>query len=137
MKKVLITGYSGFVGRHCTKLFREMGAEVIGLNLHPGDEEQKKLVEQEIVCDLTDPIQTEKLALNGIDAVINLAGFAGNTGGDRDHGSVDPNTLRIMKSLIKFAMGVCPPIFLLKKSLAGMNIGGFEVRSHTSQVNDS
>ena len=38
MKKVLITGHKGFVGRHYSKYFKEKGIEVVGVDIKEGND---------------------------------------------------------------------------------------------------
>ena len=38
MKKVLITGHKGFVGRHYLKYFKEKGIEVVGVDIKEGND---------------------------------------------------------------------------------------------------
>jgi len=84
MKKILITGYNGFVGQHCAEIFKSKGFEVVGISNHEGTEKQREFVDEALVCDLANPEDTDRLVLDGLDVVLNLAGFATNTGGDED-----------------------------------------------------
>ena len=82
MPKVLITGFNGFVGRHACREFRERGFEIHGVTLGNVDPEARALVDQVSQCDLSKADQTDALEIDDIDAVLNLAGYATNTGGD-------------------------------------------------------
>jgi len=84
MIKILITGYSGFVGQHCVEAFKSNGFEVIGVSNIARTELQKKFVDESYVCDLSDPNQAGRLTIDGIDVVLNLAGYATNTGGNEE-----------------------------------------------------
>lgn len=85
MKKVLITGFNGFVGRHACKEFRSRGYEIHGVSYGEIKPESRELVDQISVCDLSDPESVAKLDIDPrVDAVLNLAGFATNTGGDAE-----------------------------------------------------
>ena len=83
MKKVLITGFNGFVGQHACRAFADNGFEVIGIsNIPVTDESTRRLASEVYTCDLSDAAEVAKLTLGGIDTVLNLAGFATNSGGD-------------------------------------------------------
>lgn len=71
MKRVLVTGASGFVGRHLCRSMQESGMKVIALNRssHPGP------WDDEIVADLAELILDER-KLEECDSVIHLAGIA-------------------------------------------------------------
>jgi GDP-4-dehydro-6-deoxy-D-mannose reductase len=68
--RVLITGASGFVGRHLTEVLRERGEEVIEFGLSNED------TWAGITIDLCDADAVANTDLRGIDAVIHLAGLA-------------------------------------------------------------
>src|SRR4051812_43375351 len=52
--RVLITGASGFAGRHLAALCREQGAEVTGLSRDEPDPEARELIDDHARVDLTD-----------------------------------------------------------------------------------
>jgi GDP-4-dehydro-6-deoxy-D-mannose reductase len=82
MPKILITGFNGFVGRHACAEFRRRGFLIHGVSFGEISVEARQLVDLVSVCDLSDPDQTSLLELGDISAILNLAGFATNTGGD-------------------------------------------------------
>ena len=76
-KKVLVTGVNGFVGHHVADQLHKMGISVLGASNQPHiQEDLSGVVDEYISCDLTDPDSVAKIDLNGVDAIINLAGFA-------------------------------------------------------------
>lgn len=83
--KIVITGFNGFVGRHASRKFRERGYEIHGVSYGEINEESRGLVDHVSVCDLSDPAAVNMLEIDSdVDAVLNLAGFATNTGGDAE-----------------------------------------------------
>jgi len=75
--RILVTGVSGFVGKHLTRELIKRGHEVIGVGLH--DEPDPAIagsLAAYLACDLTDPAEVQKIPLNGIDGVVSLAGLA-------------------------------------------------------------
>lgn len=85
MPKILITGFNGFVGHHAVNEFRDRGYEVHGISFSKIDKEAEHSVDRTYVCDLSNPRAVAKLDIDpSIDAVLNLAGIATNTGGDAD-----------------------------------------------------
>lgn len=76
-KRVLITGVSGFVGKHLARELYEQSHLVTGLGYSQlEDSTLSGLLQEYWFYDLTKPEQVAKLDLSGIDAVINLAGLA-------------------------------------------------------------
>lgn len=68
--RILVTGASGFVGRHLIDHLRSTGDSVVGWGLGPdGDDELTKL-------DLLDADAVARVDLGGLDAVIHLAALA-------------------------------------------------------------
>jgi nucleoside-diphosphate-sugar epimerase len=62
VKRVLITGATGFIGRHCLPLLTERGYEVIATNNRPLSPELKSLPNVSwVVADLLDAMQTQQL----------------------------------------------------------------------------
>lgn len=85
MKKVIITGFNGFVGKHACKEFRDRGYTIHGVSYGSIDEASRRLVDTVSICDLADPAKVDYLAIDPeTDVVLNLAGFATNTGGDAE-----------------------------------------------------
>lgn len=77
MLRILVTGANGFVGRHLIRELDSRGLEIIGVGHGGGLEPEvgNRLLEYR-QCDLSDPKSVAELPLEGIDAVINLAGLA-------------------------------------------------------------
>lgn len=84
MKKIAITGFNGFVGRHACREFKSRGYEVFGISNGVWFDEYSELVDSFAQCDLADSKQTDKLMIPDIDVLLNLAGYATNTGGDAE-----------------------------------------------------
>jgi len=85
MKKIIITGFNGFVGRHASREFRARGYTIHGVSYGEINEESRELVDHVSVCDLSNPESVDRLDIDPeVDAVLNLAGFATNTGGDAE-----------------------------------------------------
>jgi GDP-4-dehydro-6-deoxy-D-mannose reductase len=76
MKKVLVTGANGFVGRHLVKELAENGISVVGVGGHIGDAGKPAHVDDYIVLDLNDAGAVDKIDFTGVDGVIHLAGLA-------------------------------------------------------------
>lgn len=73
--KVLVTGGAGFIGSHVTRLLIESGHEVVILdNLVKGHKESVDPKAKLIIGDIADSEKAEE-ALDGIDAVIHMAGL--------------------------------------------------------------
>src|SRR5581483_1626141 len=75
--KIVVTGINGFVGYHLAKELKARGCHVVGI----GHDEQPnkylgRLIDGYNSCDLTDPEEVKKLALNDVDSVVSLAGLA-------------------------------------------------------------
>jgi GDP-4-dehydro-6-deoxy-D-mannose reductase len=76
MKRVLVTGSNGFVGRHLVGELAGHGTTVIGVGGHQGAKEKSPHVETYLEVDLTDPKQAARIDFKGVDGVIHLAGLA-------------------------------------------------------------
>ncbi|MBA3757269.1 GDP-mannose 4,6-dehydratase [Candidatus Saccharibacteria bacterium] len=75
--KILVTGINGFVGKHLTRALVDAGFKVDGIAREiESKSEIDRLVDEFIICDLTDQEQVGKLDLAPYQAVINLAGLA-------------------------------------------------------------
>lgn len=75
MSKILVTGGAGFIGSHVTRLLLESGNQAVILdNLVSGKKERLDPKAEFIKGDIADPIAVKK-ALNGVDAVIHMAGL--------------------------------------------------------------
>ncbi len=85
MKKVIITGFNGFVGRHACGEFRRRGYEIQGITNGQVDDSARDLVDTVTICDLASPDVVGGLEIDkNTDVILNLAGFATNTGGDAE-----------------------------------------------------
>ncbi len=85
MKKYLITGVNGFVGKHLVREFSSRNLSVIGVGMnedaaHP---EISSLLTDYYKCDVTNPTAVANLPLSEVDGIINLAGLA-NVGASFD-----------------------------------------------------
>jgi len=77
MTKIMITGVNGFVGKHLATELKSRGYTVIGVGREPElHDTLNGLLDEYYTCDLTKPEDVERLPLNDINAVINLAGLA-------------------------------------------------------------
>jgi GDP-4-dehydro-6-deoxy-D-mannose reductase len=76
-EKVLITGVSGFVGKHLTRELKKLGSQIVGVGHDSqANSEIAGLLERYHSCDLTDKDAVSRLQLDDIDAVVSLAGLA-------------------------------------------------------------
>lgn len=74
---ILITGVNGFVGKHLAREVINNGHSVIGCGLDNNVcEELKNIVTSYYRCDLTNLDDIERLPLDTVDSIINLAGLA-------------------------------------------------------------
>jgi UDP-glucose 4-epimerase len=73
-KKYLVTGCSGFIGRHLVRALRENGSEIRGLSRHPQLDPEDRSIEP-FEADLTRP-GTLRGAAENIDTIIHAAGHA-------------------------------------------------------------
>jgi GDP-4-dehydro-6-deoxy-D-mannose reductase len=74
MKRVMVTGVNGFVGKHLVQALYNQDCEVIGVGREP--ETTLTFLSAYYVCDLTDTKAVSALPLQNITAIINLAGLA-------------------------------------------------------------
>lgn len=77
MAKIVVTGVSGFVGKHVVRELIDRKCQVVGVG-YSGitDASLKEKLEDYIDCDLTDPKMVANLPLSGVSGIINLAGLA-------------------------------------------------------------
>jgi nucleoside-diphosphate-sugar epimerase len=77
MKKILITGVNGFVGKHLVREISTRGHTAYGAGreetAHP---EISSILSAYFIADLTNPDEVAKIPLEDIDVVISLAGLA-------------------------------------------------------------
>jgi GDP-4-dehydro-6-deoxy-D-mannose reductase len=77
MRKIMVCGVNGFVGKHLARELKLQNCEVVGVGreaaLRP---ELRQTVNIYASCDLTDQPSVNELPFQDIDAVINLAGLA-------------------------------------------------------------
>lgn len=77
MKRILVSGINGFVGKHLAKALKDAGYIVIGLGTQEKvDTSIESLIEKYYVCDLTDHDAVSRLPFKEMGGVINLAGLA-------------------------------------------------------------
>jgi GDP-4-dehydro-6-deoxy-D-mannose reductase len=77
MARILVTGVSGFVGKHLTRELHKRDHEIYGAGISEQPNESiKHLLSSYIAADLTDNGQVSKIPLERIDGVISLAGLA-------------------------------------------------------------
>lgn len=72
MKRILVTGANGFVGKHLIKELSEHGIKVMAI----GGQLASSDTDVFTAIDLTDPKEVEKINFKGVDGVIHLAGLA-------------------------------------------------------------
>lgn len=76
MKRILVTGANGFVGRHLVKELSENGIEVVGVG-GPGVAAQNPPnVSAYLKLELNDPAASTQIKFGELDGVIHLAGLA-------------------------------------------------------------
>jgi GDP-4-dehydro-6-deoxy-D-mannose reductase len=74
---IMVMGVNGFVGHHLAKELKQNDCRIIGVGNTPELEpELESLVEKYIVCDLANMAEVATIDFTGVNAVINLAGFA-------------------------------------------------------------
>src|SRR5688572_27969332 len=79
MNRILVTGANGFAGRHMVRNLYDRGIEVVATGQdNKAAEEISALIDTYCPCDLRDPAAVAKLPLDGLTAIINLAGIAQN-----------------------------------------------------------
>lgn len=76
-KKILITGVSGFVGKHLARELKGRGYQVVGVGQDTKpSQEIASLLSDYHECDLTNKTTVSQLPIEDIDTVISLAGLA-------------------------------------------------------------
>ncbi len=77
MLDIVVTGVNGFVGINLVRELKSRGHRVIGIGREKSPTRAvSELADVYTACDLIDESQVEKLDLDNIDAIINLAGLA-------------------------------------------------------------
>lgn len=75
---ILVTGINGFVGKHVAAELKKQGHKVLGVGSQESPHPQiQNLVDGYFSCDLTNEKMVANLALDGVDAILGLAGLAG------------------------------------------------------------
>ena len=109
---ILVTGVNGFVGQHVAHAVKDAGHNLIGMSLHPDlSAELEPLLDQHLVCDLTDQKALDKLHFEA-DAIINLAGIAFNNPNESDRQRVIDINVGVHKNLYErtLSLGLRPRI---------------------------
>lgn len=83
---ILVTGINGFVGKHLAREIHSQGHEVVGIGLSEPevDSSIKDIIHSYYQCDTTNSSKLDKVPLEDITSVINLAGLA-NVGASFDN----------------------------------------------------
>lgn len=77
MANILVTGVSGFVGKHLVRELRNRGHSVWGVGLSPkAHPDVSHLLSGYSACDLTDRKQVDAIPLESLESIISLAGLA-------------------------------------------------------------
>jgi len=110
----VVTGSRGFLGRALTRLLRQRGDRVLGLDLRPGDHPD------DVVGDLADPGSWRgRLDPRGMTGVFHLAGRVGEPGDAEGRKALMQDTLEGTIGLLEWACGQEPrPRMVLASSSA-------------------
>ncbi|HUC88273.1 MAG TPA: GDP-mannose 4,6-dehydratase [Candidatus Binatia bacterium] len=72
MAKILVTGANGFVGQHLVKELEDNDIEVIGTS-HPQANKESSNTRTQLVVDLVNPTEVEKIDFKDVSSIIHLA----------------------------------------------------------------
>lgn len=75
MEKILVTGSNGFVGKHLMQEIASQEMEPVGLS-REGEPVPENQDFKYLYCDLSDEESVKQISLDGVRAIINLAGLA-------------------------------------------------------------
>ena len=76
MKRILVTGANGFVGRHLVKELSDSSLEVVGIGGSQAVSDKSPYITEYLELDLTLPEQVAKINFSGVDGIVHLAGLA-------------------------------------------------------------
>lgn len=77
MQKIVVTGVNGFVGKHLVRELVSQDIQVIGIGQGPdADLEISDQLSSYIQCDLSNSHEVSRINLEGVTAIISLAGLA-------------------------------------------------------------
>lgn len=77
MANIMVAGVNGFVGKHLVRELVANGYGVIGVGRNmKAAPSIKDILSDYIICDMTNEDEVSKLRLDGVQAIINLAGLA-------------------------------------------------------------
>lgn len=105
--RVLVTGASGFVGRHLARALSERGFHVTGLDRAPAPESSVRVFEQYLQCDLLD--LPEQAREREFDSLVHLAGLLPGSASPRDLYGVNVGATSVL--LDRFATPRCQLVF--------------------------
>lgn len=111
MKRVMVTGINGFVGKHLAHELKLIDLEVIGVaNEAELDSSLEASVAEYYQCDLTRQPELVKLPFTKVDSVINLAGLASvgdSFGKEREYQKVNVDIVTLIgNQLLKLQLPV-------------------------------
>ena len=122
MRKILITGYSGFIGSRLGQVLKGCGEEILGISSKPGNSNKEI-----IVCDLiTDELKESYF--EGVSVVIHLAAYAHDTKyGDNKISQCQQLNIDATIKLAKFSekMNVEKFIFISSVKAGSPNINNY------------
>ncbi len=134
--RVLVTGHNGYVGSIMTPMLVKAGYEVIGLdsNLYQrstfGEEPPKNITE--INKDIRD---VEAADLDGIEAIIHLAGLSNDPLGDLNPTLTDQINFRASLRLAEIAKQVGVRRFIFSSSCSNYGAAGDDILDENSSFN--
>ena len=135
MKRILVTGHKGYIGVILTPMLIERGYEVVGFDsdlFRYCDYGDKPVPTLEICKDIRD---VEAADLEGIDAVIHLAGLSNDPLGDLDPGLTDEINFRASVKLAQLAKQQGVKRFIFSSSCSNYGAGGDDLLTEESAFN--